>query len=238
LGVDSGVEVVDGQIAPLDPLLENAREAPAWEGEEDTAAMPEEDWQAAEDTPPQGTGPPNGATRVLSADPERDKKTRVVQAPPPPRFPPKKKKRAAVQEEDSILSRDFEIAVTALKAVYKRLRTPEVVALWATVAAFVFAFSPWYKVKRFGWVSGIESQGWIPAVLTGLSLVLLYLRFSFRWGILPALGQFVLTAGAAMAAIYFVVLPGRGEMLFGLPATAAASSVAAVAVLLGMLSRT
>jgi hypothetical protein len=182
--------------------------------------------------------PAHNATRVLSADPERDKHTRVVQAPPPPKFPPKKKREAAAEIEDSILSRDFEIALSGAKAVYKRLRTPERVALWATIAAFVASFSPWYYVRRTGLISGVQTHGWIPAVLTGLALVLLYLRFSLRWGILPSILQFFVTAGAAIAAVYFTLVPSVGAMRFGLPATAVAASVAAVAALLGMLSRT
>ncbi len=180
---------------------------------------------------------PKNATRVLSSDPERDKHTRVVQAPPPPRVPPRKKKEAE-EVEDPILSKEFEAAIEGLKNVYKRLKKPEKAALWTTVAAFVACFSPWYYIKGEGLVSGIESQGWIPAILTGATLILLYVRFSLKWGILPSLLQLLLIAGAAFGAVYFTLLPAHESIRFGLPATALTTSLATVFTILGMLSRT
>jgi len=180
---------------------------------------------------------PKNATRVLSSDPERDKHTRVVQAPPPPRIPPRKK-REAEEVEDPILSKEFEAAIEGLQNVYKRLKKTEKAALWTTVAAFVACFSPWYYIKGEGLVSGIESQGWIPAILTGATLILLYVRFSLKWGILPSLLQLLLIAGAAFGAVYFTLLPAHESIRFGLPATALTTSLATVFTILGMLSRT
>ncbi len=257
-----------GTVLVPDPLEGDLPPPPPYESHQDTAAVYEEPvyneplwepentdlindeydqmdqqaWSRDPEPPPIASEPTahlpqtDGSTRVLSSDPERDKHTRIVQAPPPPRIPPRKSNREVI--EDPILSKEFEAALTGLNNVYKRLRSPEKLALWTTVAAFVASFSPWYYVKGTGLISGIETQGWITAVLTGASLILLYFRFSLRWGILPSLLQLLLIAGAAFASVYYTLVPVHESIRFGLPAAALTASLGSVFTIAGMLSRT
>jgi len=200
-----------------------------------------EDWAAKQTLPTRQAAdresePPSGATRVLGQDPERHKETRVLQAPVAPKLPPNRPDDA--EDADSILSRDFEAALQSLTSLYRRLKRAERVALWSAVAAFVAAFSPWYHIEGRGWVSGIETVGWSSALLIGAALVVTYVRLAQRWSGWGALLQFLLLAAAVSASSYYLLVPlPKAAMGFGLPATVAASTVAAVSELLGILSR-
>ena len=223
-------EGTDPGVAPADPPG-----AGEWSSK---APPPDPGWDGGAQ-PARGEPEPHNATRVLSSDPERDKHTRVVQAPPPPKVPPRRVREAKKEEEeDPILSKEFEAAISGLQNVYKRLKSPEKVALWSMVAAFVACFSPWYYIKGQGLISGVEANGWIPAVLTGCSLIMLYVRFTLRWGVLSSLLQLLLIAGAAFGAVYYTLVPIHESIKFGLPATALTSALAVVFSVVGMLART
>lgn len=232
-----------------DGYAEPGYHEPVWDAEMTDPIMDDRDpgdqqaWSRGDHGPPPIASEPtahlpqtDGSTRVLSSDPERDKHTRIVQAPPPPKIPPRRARQ--VEIDDPILSKEFEAALTGLNNVYKRLKSPEKLALWATVAAFLASFSPWYYVKGTGLISGIESQGWIIALLTSASLIVLYFRFSLRWGIFPSLFQLLLIAGAAFASVYYTLVPVHESIRFGLPAAALTASLASVFTIAGMLSRT
>lgn len=181
--------------------------------------------------------PPGQATRILSQDPERDKETRIVQPPPPPRLPPHRAAEAA-GEEDSILSSDFDAAVDGLRQVYARLNSSERISLWCTVAAFVGAFLPWYYVRGYGLLSGIQTHGLAVAGLTLAALVLLYVRYHLRLGMIWSLFQLLCTAGAAFIGAYFLVEPAMAHVRFGLPASAVAAGAAVVTGFSGLFKRT
>jgi len=208
----------------------------------DESQMEWENWAVgqsvdAAESQPAGVGGGSGATRVLESDPERGKATRVLQAPPPPRLPPRPGSVAAA-DADSILSEEFEHALAGIRAVYKRLHVAERVAFWATLLAFVGAFSPWYYVKGTGFIAGVETIGWVTAACLGVALILVYVRFQLRWGLGAALIQILLTAAAGVLAAYVLIEPGgRGSPIFGLPATAAAAVVGVVAEIVGLLAR-
>ena len=179
---------------------------------------------------------PDGATRVLGADPERHKETRVIQAPAPPKLPPNRPD--ALADADSILSSDFEAALQSLISLYRRLKKAERISLWATLAAFVAAFSPWYYQDGQGLLSGVETVGWSSALLLGAALVVTYFRLAQRWSVWGAILQFLLLIGAVMASVYYLLVPlEKATMSVGLPATVAASGLAAVLELVGILSR-
>lgn len=205
--------------------------------------------QAQTDTPASGqhlpqaaafaeAPPVHQATHVLPSDPERDKKTRVVQAPPPPRLPPRHLREGEEAKGESLLSSDFDAAVDGLRQVYLRLHKAERISLWASLCAFVFSFMPWYYVKGTGLLSGIQTQGWIPAVLTFVAMALLYIRFAYRLGFLFSLGQFLSIACAAVVTTYYTLVPVLPNVRFGLPATALAACLAAVTGIAGLWSRT
>ena len=118
------------------------------------------------------------------------------------------------------------------------MNSAERTSLWCTAAAFVAAFLPWYYVRGYGLLSGIQTHGLAVAGLTGLALVLLYLRYHLRRGIIWALFQVLCIAGAGFVAVYFVVKPAMPHMRFGLPAAALATAAATLTGFFGLRKRT
>lgn len=199
-----------------------------------------EEWAARQTAPDMDAVMENrehgGATRVLGIDPERQKKTKVLQVAAPPKLPPNHPDE--LPDADSILSSDFEAALQSLISLYRRLKKAERMSLWATLAAFVAAFSPWYYKEGQGLLSGVETVGWSSALLLGSALVITYFRLAQRWSVWGAILQFLLITGAVMASVYYLLVPlEKATMSVGLPATVAASGLAAVMELVGILSR-
>ncbi len=205
--------------------------------DERTMALPDEPgWDQS--TEPEVPGPPREATRVLG-DPERDKETRIVQPPPPPALPQRGSVGGGGDSSEAILSEDFDRALAVVRSIYRRLHAAERVSVWTTMAAFLGAFSPWYYRPGYGLQSGVQTWPGIGVALAlGVSLLVLYLRFSKRWSLWAALLQFLLVAAAAVGSVYLALVPGAGmRIVAGLPATAMLSATGAVSEFVGILAR-
>ena len=167
-------------------------------------------------------------TRIVSADPERQRQTRLVEVGPvglPKKLP----------GTGSAASSDEEIELWgSFVAVYRRLGSLDRLALWCLLAAVLTFFLPWTRQAGQGWVSGIEGWGALGIPWGVVALYALYQR-SIAGGTRALLViQFLGGVAMVAAAVHQALEAKLVNLAFGLYATIVVGAASAIVTLLRM----
>jgi len=169
------------------------------------------------------------ATKMVDADPEKDRHTRIVEvsvpavvrraaSTPAASAPPDRTKKAS---QDAALDRSIEDLGDSIRLFYLRMHRIDRIAFWASVLTFVSAFLPWRNALGEGLLSGIEELGGISAGCSALVILCIYARTARRrLAGLVLLCQLILASGAVAVPVYQFFYQAGLEFQIGLYATA------------------
>ncbi len=222
-------------------------------------AIVEQDQQAAgssmeglwdEQTPSlNGSGPiADVPTPTTGIDPEKERGTRVVEAPLPPMVKKRARERVnqsgklgttraqknlALELEESGVSRMVDELIANLRLFYARLHRFDRWSLWVLCGAFIASFLPWLRVLSYGLTAGIQDYGLATAPLSALAIVLIYLRTARRRLTVPLiLLQLLVVAGVGAVVVWRYISAVDIDFTYGIYITAL---FAALGVLTTML---